>query len=131
MIKCTLLLSRRRMKSRLSSHAIRTCASARSRTIRAGAFIESLSSDVPYLFAQKAKKIKSFAQFLHRPLCCGRRGFQPPRMLGLPPASAADLCGLGAHPHPDALRASTLPLQGRVLAAACRDGYDFLPYAFG
>jgi hypothetical protein len=37
--------------------------------------------------------------------------------------------GLGAQPHPDALRASTLPLQGRVFAAR-RAGY-FLPYGFG
>ena len=35
-----------------------------------------------------------------------------------------------AQPHPDALRASTLPLQGRVFAAARRAGY-FLPYGFG
>jgi len=45
---------------------MRTCASARSLTIRAGAFIESSSSIVLDLFAQKLLKIKPFQESIHR-----------------------------------------------------------------
>src|ERR1700726_2052222 len=41
----------------------------------------------------------------------------------------ASISAVHTQPHPDALRASTHPLQGRVFAAR-RAGY-FLPYGFG